>query len=187
MYLSPLDTPADEAPFKRRREKVPSPECSTGDTRLGLLLLHFSAFSSCFSTLNVCLPPSSVLGPVTLFHAPPRLLSCCLIHSHGSKSWLQCDHSQICFSRHLTSPRPSPSPSLSPHPTPPPTTWTHGLTCLLESSTGTPYNHLKLIRYKWNSFFSPNMFLLPRFPSQGLTTPSIQSFKTSTLLSVTTQ
>ena len=81
---------------------------------------HFSAFSSCFSTLNVCLPPSSVLGPVTLFHAPPQLLSCCLIHARGSKSWLQRDDSQICFSRHLTSPRPSPSPSLSPPPTPAP-------------------------------------------------------------------
>ena len=87
------------------------------------------------------------------------------------------------------SPPPDPLPLLlSPLLQPPPLslTWTHGLTCLLESSTGMPYNHLKLLRYKWNSFFSPNMLLLPRFPSQGLTTPSMQSFKTSTLLSVTT-
>lgn len=55
------------------------------------------------------------------------------------------------------------------------------LTCLLESSTGMPHNHLRLVRYRRNSLFPPNMSLLPCFLSQGLTT-STQLLKTSTLV-----
>ena len=42
------------------------------------------------------------------------------------------------------------------------------LTCHLESSTGMPHSYLRLVRYRWNSLFPPNMSLLPCFLSQGL-------------------